>query len=197
MLLFYAGTFAPSLLLSLYLQEIEGYDARAASLLLVVSPVVMALLSRPAGRAADRGDPRLVAGAGAVAAGVALTLLGVLTAVMGLLAVVAILVLIGAGPALFAAPMVRIVLAPIGREQYAVASSAEESMRLVGQTLALGSSAAVFSVLLGGVPASVASPGALLDAIRLLAWLDLGLVASSLGVLLLIRPEQADQPIRS
>jgi hypothetical protein len=70
-------------------------------------------------------------------------------------------------------------------------------MRLVGQTLALGSSAAVFSVLLGGVPASVASPGALLDAIRLLAWLDLGLVASSLGVLLLIRPEQADQPIRS
>ncbi len=196
-LLFYAGTFAPSLLLSLYLQEIEGYDARAASLLLVVSPVVMALLSRPAGRAADRGDPRLVAGAGAVAAGVALTLLGVLTAGMGLLAVVAILVLIGAGPALFAAPMVRIVLAPIGREQYAVASSAEESMRLVGQTLALGSSAAVFSVLLGGVPASVAPPGALIDAIRLLAWLDLVLVAASLGVLLLIRPEQADQPIRS
>ena len=86
--------------------------------------------------------------------------------------------LIGAGPALFAAPLVRIVLAPIEREQYALASSAEESMRLVGQTLALGSAAAVFGLLLGGVPAAAAPPGALLGAIRLIAWLDLALVAS-------------------
>ena len=105
--------------------------------------------------------------------------------------------LIGAGPALFAAPLVRIILAPIGREQYAVASSAEESMRLVGQTLALGSSAAVFGLLLGGVPAAVAPAGALLGAIRLLAWLDLALVAVALVVLMLLRPATAVQATRS
>ena len=196
-LVFYAGTFAPSLLLSLYLQEIVGYDARTAALLLVVSPVVMAVLSRPAGRAADRLDPRAVAAAGTVTAGAALALLAMLDTGTPLATVLAILVLIGAGPALFAAPLVRIILAPIPREQYAVASSAEESMRLVGQTLALGSAAVVFGLLLGGVPVAVAPAGALLDAIRLLAWLDLALVAAALVVLMLLRPASAVQPTRS
>ena len=70
-----------------------------------------------------------------------------------------------------------------GREQFAVASSAEESMRLVGQTLALGSSAAILGLLLGGVPAAAAPAETLLAAIRLLAWLDLALVAAALAVL--------------
>lgn len=196
-LVFYAGTFAPSLLLSLYLQEIEGFDAWTASLLLVVSPVVMALLSRPAGLMADRIEPRAVAAAGCVTAGAALALLGTLDAGTPLPAVLAVLVLIGAGPALFAAPLVRIVLAPIGREQFAVASSAEESMRLVGQTLALGSSAAIFGLLLGGVPAAAAPAGTLLAAIRLLAWLDLALVAGALAVLVLLRPVPAVQATRT
>lgn len=196
-LVFYAGTFAPSLLLSLYLQEIMGYDARTVALLLVVSPVVMALLSRPAGRAADHVDSRAVAAAGTVLAGVALALLTALAPGTPLATVLAVLVLIGAGPALFAAPLVRIILAPVGRDRYALASSAEESMRLVGQTLALGSAAAVFGLLLGGVPAAAAPPGALLGAIRLLAWLDLALVAAALVVLLALRPALPAQATRS
>ncbi len=196
-LVFYAGTFAPGLLLSLYLQEIVVYNARTASLLLVVSPVVMALLSRPAGRAADRIDPRAVAAIGTVLAGAALVLLAVLDPKAPLSVILAILVLIGAGPALFAAPLVRIILAPIEREQYALASSAEESMRLVGQTLALGSAAAVFGLLLGGVPVAAAPPGTLLGAIRLIAWFDLVLVAAALVVLLLLRPAAAVQATRS
>jgi MFS family permease len=196
-LVFYAGTFAPGLLLSLYLQEIAGYSARTASLFLVVSPVVMALLSRPAGRAADRVDPRAVAALGTMLAAAALVLLGVLAPESSLSVILAILVLIGAGPALFAAPLVRVILAPIGREQYALASSAEESMRLVGQTLALGSAAAVFGLVLGGVPAAAAPPGALLGAIRLIAWFDLALVALALVALLLLRPATAVQPTGS
>lgn len=70
-------------------------------------------------------------------------------------------------------------------------------MRLVGQTLALGSSAAVFGLVLGGVPVAVAPPEALLGAIRLLAWLDLALVAAALVVLLLLRPAAGPQEIRS
>jgi predicted MFS family arabinose efflux permease len=196
-LVFYAGTFAPGLLLSLYLQEIVGYNARTASLLLVLSPGVMALLSRPAGRAADRVDPRAVAAAGAVLSAAALVLLAALGSSTSLTTVLAILVLIGAGPALFAAPLVRIILAPIGREQYALASSAEESMRLVGQTLALGSAAAIFGLLLGGVPAAAAPPEALLGAIRAIAWLDLAMVGAALAALLLLRPAPAPQATRS
>lgn len=192
-LAFYAGTFAPSLLLSLYLQEVGGYDPWSASLLLVVSPVVMALLSRPAGRMADRASPKAVALAGTLVSGAALALLGVLSHETALAGVLAILVLIGAGPALFAAPLVRIVLAPIPREQYAVASSAEESMRLAGQTLALGSAGAVFAVLLGGGPAATAPHEVLLAAIRAIAWLEFALVGAALVVLLALRPVPAPQ----
>ena len=145
----------------------------------------------------ERVEPRAVAAAGCVASGAGLALLGTLGAWMPLATVLAVLVLIGAGPALFAAPLVRIVLAPIGRDQFAVASSAEESMRLVGQTLALGSSAAIFGLLLGGISAAAAPAGALLGAIRLLAWIDLALVAAALGVLILIRPDPAVQVTRS
>lgn len=196
-LVFYAGTFAPSLSLSLYLQEIAGFNARTASLLLVVSPVVMALLSRPAGWAADRVDARAVAAIGTGVSGAALALLAVLEQEASLSVILAILILIGAGPALFAAPLVRIILAPIGREQYALASSAEESMRLVGQTLALGTAAAVFGLLLGGAPVAAAPPGALLGAIRLIAWFDLAVVAVALVVLLLLRPDSSVHATRS
>lgn len=184
--LFYAGSFAPSFLLSLYLQEIAGYDARSAGLLLVLSPVAMALLSRPAGQAA-----------GVVLTGIALALLTTLSIGTDLLVVGAVLVLVGAGPALFAAPVLRLVLEPVERDRYAVASSTEESMRLVGQTLALGSAAAVFALRLGAVPAGAAPPGLLLDAMRSLAWLELGLVAASHVVLLLLRPEPAPQGTRA
>jgi MFS family permease len=93
-LLFYAGTFAPGLLLSLYLQQIRGYGAGPAALLLVLSPIVMAVLSRPAGRAADRIDPRAVAAAGAVVAGASLAILTVLSSGISIWAVVVALVLI-------------------------------------------------------------------------------------------------------
>jgi predicted MFS family arabinose efflux permease len=192
-LLFYAGTFAPGLLLSIYLQQIRGYGAGPAALLLVLSPIVMAVLSRPAGRAADRIDPRAVAAAGAVVAGASLAILTVLSSGISIWAVVAALVLIGAGPALYAAPLVRIILAPVERDRYALASSAEESMRLVGITMAFGSAAALFTLLLGGIPAAAAPPEALLGAVRLVAWLDLVLVAASLAVLLLLHPETRDQ----
>ncbi len=135
-------------------------------------------------------DPRIVAGAGTIAAGAALALVGLLGPEAPFTALLAILVLIGGGQALFAAPLVRIILAPVERAQYAVASSSEESMRLVGQTLALGSAAAVFGLLLGGVPAASAPPEALLSAIRLLGWLDFALVAAALAVLLALRPVQ-------
>jgi hypothetical protein len=63
-LLHYAATFAVGFLLSLYLQSVRGLDVRAAGLVLLAQPVLMALLSPLAGRLSDRVEPRLVATAG-------------------------------------------------------------------------------------------------------------------------------------
>ena len=67
----YGATFGVGVLLSLYLQYIQGFSAASAGLILVAQPVVQTIFSPLAGRLSDRIEPRIVA-----TAGMALTTLG-------------------------------------------------------------------------------------------------------------------------
>jgi len=57
----YSATFAVAFFMSLYLQNIKGFDPQTAGLILVAQPVVMAAFSPVAGRLSDRIEPRVVA----------------------------------------------------------------------------------------------------------------------------------------
>lgn len=122
-LLFYTGTFAPSFLLSLYLQGVREFDPRAAGLMLVVNPVAMALFSPLAGRLADRRSAGPVASVGAVLSIAGLLPLLVLNETTPLFFVVVVLLLLGVGVVLFATPVTKKVIGAVDREAYAVASS--------------------------------------------------------------------------
>jgi EmrB/QacA subfamily drug resistance transporter len=145
----YSATFAISFLLSLYLQYIRGYSPRAAGLVLIAQPLVMALFSPLAGRLSDRLEPRVVAslGMGLCAAGLfAFVWLGHGN---GPGTIVPILVLVGLGFALFSSPNTNAVMGSVDKKNYGVAASTLGTMRIVGQMLSMGIATLVFSVFIG------------------------------------------------
>ena len=136
-LIHYSATFAVGFLLSLYLQTMRGLDARSAGLVLLVQPVLMALLSPPAGRLSDRVEPRFVASAGMALTALGLVLFAGLASDTSLGQVVAGLFLIGVGFALFSSPNTNAVMTAVPRESYGVAAATLGTMRTVGQAASL------------------------------------------------------------
>lgn len=140
----YSATFALTFLLSLYLQNLLGFTSREAGTVLLVQPVVMALLSPQAGRLSDKYSAALLtsAGMGIIAAGLVLLIPVLAHASLPLLAL--LLVLIGAGFALFGAPNNNAIMSAVPPRYYSLASSMLGTVRLVGQVL----SCAIVTLLL-------------------------------------------------
>ena len=145
----YSSTFAVTFLLSLYLQTVRGLDPQAAGVILLAQPVLMALLSPPAGHLSDRIEPRLVASLGMILTGLALALLASLGPQTPLSWVVAELMLIGVGFALFASPNTNAVMSSVSRNHYGVGAATLGTMRLVGQALSMAFVALIFAHHMG------------------------------------------------
>ncbi|MFH2107373.1 MAG: MFS transporter [Chrysiogenia bacterium] len=147
----YSATFAITFLLSLYLQYIKGFDPRAAGLVLIAQPVVMAAFSPLAGRLSDRLEPRLVASLGMGISAAGLFLFVWLHAQSGLWFIVAALMLVGFGFALFSSPNTNAIMSSVDKKYYGQASATLGTMRMVGQMLSMGIATLVFSLFIGKV----------------------------------------------
>jgi EmrB/QacA subfamily drug resistance transporter len=145
----YSATFAISFLLSLYLQYIKGFTPRAAGLVLIAQPVVMALFSPVAGRLSDRLEPRVVASLGMGLCASGLFAFVWLEMASGLGFIVAALVLVGFGFALFSSPNTSAIMGSVEKKYYGVAASTLGTMRIVGQMLSMGIATLVFSIFIG------------------------------------------------
>lgn len=148
-LLNYSATFAVTFLLSLYLQYLKGMPPRAAGLLLMAQPVMMAIFSPIAGRLSDRIEPRLLASAGMAITVAGMLVLTQLRADSGSTGIVCTLVLLGFGFALFSSPNMSAIMGSVTKEQYGIASGAVATMRLMGQMLSMAIATVVLALLLG------------------------------------------------
>lgn len=129
----YSATFAISFLLSIYLQSVLGLTSREAGLMMLIQPIVMAILSPVAGKLSDRHAPTQIA-----TLGMAVTAIGILGLVLAvhlqsLWLVVPVVVIIGIGFALFAAPNNNAIMGAVPKRQYSLATSMLGTVRLVGQ----------------------------------------------------------------
>ncbi len=147
-LIFNAGGFAVIFLLSLFLQYIQGYDARFTGLILVIMPVFMAL-AFIGGRLSDRIKPWIVGAAGAVISAGGLGILIFLDERTPLPMIVITLALIGTGIAFFQPSIVNIVIGSVSREVYGLASGTAETMRLAGMTVSTAIATVVFAIYIG------------------------------------------------
>lgn len=147
----YSATFAVSYLLSYYLQYIQGFEAQAAGLILIVGPLVQAVFSPMTGRLSDRIEPRIVASAGMALCVIGLALFALLTPQTPLILVIAGLAFMGLGFALFSSPNTNAIMGSVDRCDYGVASGMVSTMRLIGQMMSLGLAMLIFSVIMGHV----------------------------------------------
>lgn len=178
-LVYNAGSFAVIFLFSLYLQYLRGFDARQVGLVLLVSTLIMAATVSYAGRLSDRIRPYLISSAGVLA-----TLFGVLPMIFlgsttPLEAILIEFLLLLVGSALFAPPMVKIILSCISKNMYGAGSSLEETMRLLGNTISMAVTTVIFAHYLSGENITPEHFPALLESMRTIFAVFFALLALS------------------
>ncbi|HSK10857.1 MAG TPA: MFS transporter [Vicinamibacterales bacterium] len=142
----YAATYAVAFLLSLYLQNVRGFGAQDAGLLLVVQPIVQAVVSPFAGRLSDRVPPRLVASAGMAVIVLGLVALALIGPATPLSWIGGGLATLGIGFGLFSSPNTSAVMGSVARAQYGVASATLATVRMTGQAFSMGIAMLVFAL---------------------------------------------------
>jgi len=161
----YGATFGVGVLLSLYLQYIQGFSAETAGLILVAQPVVQTVFSPVAGRLSDRIEPRIVA-----TAGMSLTALGLfffvfLTPATPLYVIVLSLMVLGLGYGLFSSPNTNAIMSSAHAKHLGIASGMNATMRSLGQLLSMAVAMFCFSIFIGPVTITPAVYPALMTSV--------------------------------
>lgn len=147
----YSATWAVSLLISLYLQYLKGFNPQSAGLILVAMPAMQAIFSPLAGRLSDRIEPRLIASAGMALTTVGLIIFVFLNKETPLAFIISNLILMGLGFALFSSPNTNAVMSSAPKTAYGVASATLATMRQVGMVFSMGVAMLMFALYMGRV----------------------------------------------
>lgn len=148
----YAATFGVTFFLSLYLQYVKGMGPQQAGTVLIVQPVVQTLFSPLCGRLSDRIPAPWVATAGMGLCALGLAVAAGLDATSPLPQVLALLVLLGAGFALFSSPNVSVIMGSVEPRHLGVASGLNSTMRTFGMMSSMLIITLIFSMRLTSIP---------------------------------------------
>ena len=135
-------------MISIYLQDIQGFQPETAGLFLIAMSVAMAILSPLSGWMADKFGSRSLSTAGMIIVTVGLLLLSQLNAASPASDVVLRLTLLGIGFGLFSSPNTRAIMNSVGRNKLGVASGTLSTMRSTGQSIGLAMVGAVIAAYL-------------------------------------------------
>ena len=147
----YTATFANMVMISLYLQYLQGMTPMAAGVVLMAQPIVMALVSPYAGKLSDRIEARVIASFGMGITAFGLALLATIGATTPVPLIVVYLMTIGLGFSLFSSPNANAIMGSVASHQYGIAGSSVATMRVIGQVSSMGIVAMVFALILGPV----------------------------------------------
>jgi len=148
----YAATTASFFILSLYLQFVRGFDARAAGLVLVSAALVQSVVALFAGRLADKFEPSKIA-----MFGMSLNAVGLLGLVfaglnISIFFIVPMLLLLGTGIGIFGAPNTKVIMGSVEKKLISQASATVGTMRLSGQAFSMGIAMMSISLFIGNSP---------------------------------------------
>jgi EmrB/QacA subfamily drug resistance transporter len=153
-LLIYVAVNGVTLVISIFLQSVQGLDPQTAGFYLIAQSAAMALLSPFSGWLSDRVGSRLLASLGMLVVTLGLFLFTQLTAESSALEIITRLVLVGVGFGLFSSPNTSAVMGSVKSGKLGVAAGTLGTMRFMGQSIGLA--------LLGAVMAATLSPQAML-----------------------------------
>ncbi|MCK9447553.1 MAG: MFS transporter [Bacteroidales bacterium] len=163
----YSATFALVFLMSFFLQNVKGMDARQAGIILMAQPVMMTVFSPLAGRLSDKVEPQYVASIGMGLAVVGLIAFIFLTPATPVWYIVLFQMILGLGFALFSSPNTNAVMSSVQPQHYGFASATLGTMRLTGQTVSMGISLMIIALMMGKTGAGIHDTTGLLQSIKL------------------------------
>lgn len=158
--------FTVSFMLPFYLEELRGIQPGEAGLLLTPLPLTIAVIAPFSGALADRIGSRWLAAGGLAIACIGLFLLSQLNAQSTLFDIIWRLVFTGVGQAMFQSPNNSALMGSAPRNQQGSASGFLATSRVVGQSVSVALSGAIFVGLGGALAGSTLvhlSPQASLD----------------------------------
>jgi EmrB/QacA subfamily drug resistance transporter len=147
--LFYTATFATTIIMSLYLQYIKGFNAQEAGLILLITPIIMAAFSPLAGRTSDRVQPRVNVSAAIIVVLIGILLLFAATFNEGMISIIIALALLGLGFAFFVSPNTNAIMSSVDKKYYGIAAATQATTRQVGVTFSISIIMLLFSLFLG------------------------------------------------
>lgn len=166
LLLAFIATFAVAVFLPFYLEQLRGFAAQRAGMLLTPLPLTIAVISPFTGSLADRIGTQKLAAGGMFLAAAGLAWLALLPGDASILRIEGNLLLIGVGQATFQPPNNSALMGAAPRERQGVAAGVLATGRTLGQSLSVAFAGALFGLFGGGAASRVlhhggaAGPGA-------------------------------------
>ncbi len=151
----FLSLFAVSFILPFYLTELRHFPTEQVGLLLTPLPITIALVAPISGSLADRIGTRWLAASGLTIACIGLVLISFLNAHSSVVDIIWRLMVAGAGQALFQSPNNSALMGSAPRKQQGSASGFLATGRVVGQSVSVALSGAIFAGL-GGAAAGQA-----------------------------------------
>ena len=116
---------------------------------MISQPVMMAILSSPAGKLSDKYNPGVIASYGMGLTATGLILLCFVNEASPVYLITGLLIIMGVGFALFSSPNSNAIMSSVEKKHLGVASSAVGTMRMVGQMLSMGIAMMILAVYIG------------------------------------------------
>ena len=146
-------------ILNYHFQYVRGWNAQMSGLILIVTPLVMAVIAPNAGKLSDRIHPQKLAALGMGITSVSLLILVFLTGDTPVYVVVLSMLLEGVGMGLFSSPNMNAIMSSVPPGDAPTASASQATMRTIGQTMSLGLLTLVFAWIMGNLEISVRYAG--------------------------------------
>ena len=150
----YLAVAAITTILNYHFQYVRGWNAQMSGLILIVTPIIMAVMAPTSGRLSDRIHPQKLAAIGMSIATITLLILIFLDANTPIYMVVIAMILQGIGMGLFTSPNTNAIMSSVPPKETPNASAAQSAMRTIGQTMSLGLLTLIFAWIMGNLELS-------------------------------------------
>jgi EmrB/QacA subfamily drug resistance transporter len=151
LLLNFGAIWPITLLMSLYLQYIKGFNPQDAGLILITQPLMQVALAPFAGRLSDKVEPRIITSISMALTTIGLAMFAFLNNDSSLTYIIAGLFISGVGFSFFGSPNNNALMSSVDKKYYGTAAAVISLMRQMGIILSMGMIMMLFSIYIGKV----------------------------------------------
>jgi EmrB/QacA subfamily drug resistance transporter len=151
-LITYLASFIVTYILTYHLQYVKGFNPQVAGIILISTPILMAIISPFAGKLSDKINPQILTGVGASFITTSMFILIFLNKNTSIAIIIIAMMLQGIGFSLFSSPNINTIMGSVPKQLSSLASATVSTARVIGQALSLGMLIMIFAMILESSP---------------------------------------------